>query len=65
MNNLKEQYDKVCFSLDNAYKKLSQAYINNFILNPEIKQLTSEIKSLQKVKDTLENKIQEEQKNAE
>lgn len=61
-NNYKEKYEKVCFSLEQANKELSEIYVNNFVLNPKIHELTNLIKRLNDEKTFLKNKIEEEEK---
>lgn len=65
MSNYKEQFEKVCFSLEEANKELSAIYVDNFVLNPKIQELTNRIKQLNDEKIFLKNKIEEEEKNDE
>lgn len=53
----KEQYDKVCFSLDQKLKELENLRTDIFILNPEIGTLVAEIGELDKIKKELEEKL--------
>ena len=52
-------YQQVCFSLDQKENQLSTLVLNQFILNPEIRQLTEEIKELNKLKEQMEDEANE------
>lgn len=52
-------YQQVCFSLDQKENQLSTLVLNQFILNPEIRQLTEEIKELNQLKEQMEDEANE------
>lgn len=52
-------YQQVCFSLDQKENQLSTLVLNQFILNPEIRQLTEEIKELSQLKEQMEDEANE------
>ena len=53
----KEQYDKVCFSLDQKLRELENLRTDIFILSPEISILVAEIGELYNTKKELEEKL--------
>lgn len=54
------EYQQICEDLDLKYKKLMDFTVETFILNPEIAELTNEIKILKQRKAELEDILNEE-----
>ena len=64
MNYTNDDYVNVCFNLQNLEEKLTKLMIENFILNPEISELTKQIKNLRAIKEQIKaTLIKEEQEN--
>lgn len=58
-SNILKEFNEVCFSLNNLEAKLTNIMIENFILNPEIKNLTQQIKDLRNKKEELKVLLKE------
>ena len=52
-------YEQICFSLTQKENALSTLVLNQFVLNPEIRKLTEEIKELKDLKAEKEEQLDE------
>lgn len=54
---IKNEYNHVCFKLEEKKKELEELRLDIFILNPKVKEVISEIEKLNEVKKVLEEQI--------
>lgn len=59
--DIRKDFNEVCFSLNNLETKLTKIMVDTFILNPEIKELTQQIKELRDKKEKLKAELKEVQ----
>ena len=59
INEIKNKYNQVCFSLKQKEEELEKLKVDIFILNPKMKELTNEICKLYAEKLELRKKLEE------